>query len=184
MEQLRMVNSAAGVISYTLTRKRVRNWNLRVREEQVFLSVPLWVSVGQADAFIQSRAEWIVRALERQSKTAKVRLEELPREVCMERLRLALERIYPLVERFGVAYPQLRLRRMRSQWGNCHYRSNYITLNTALASCPKELQDYVCLHELVHFLHPDHGQGFYAVMDKLMPDWKERRNMLKNYQLQ
>lgn len=183
MEQLRMVDSTAGVISYRLTRKRVKNWNLRVREEQVFLSVPLWVSVGQADAFIQSRGAWIVRVLERQSRIAKVRLEELPREVCMERLAAALGRIYPLVELFGVAYPQLRLRKMRSQWGNCHYKSNYITLNTALASCPEELQDYVCLHELVHFLHPNHGPGFYAVMDKLMPDWKERRRKLKDYQL-
>ena len=183
MEQLRMVDGTAGIISYGLTRKKIKNWNLRVREGQVFLSVPLRVSDRQADEFIRGRADWILRTLERQNRAANMPLEELPRVMCMERLTVALERVYPLAAALGVAKPQLRLRKMRSQWGNCHYRQGYITLNTVLASCPKELQDYVCLHELVHFLHPNHGSGFYAVMDKLMPDWKARRRALKDYQL-
>ena len=183
MEQFRRVDSAAGVISYRLTRKKIKNWNLRVREGRVLLSVPLRVSEQQADDFIRSRENWILGALERQSGMVKTPLEELPREVCMQRLKLAVERVYPLAAQFGVVHPQLRLRRMRSQWGNCHYRQGYITLNTVLASCPVELQEYVALHELVHFLHPDHGPGFYAVMDRLMPDWKGRRKALKNYQL-
>ena len=183
MEQLRMVDCDAGRIMYSLTRKKIKNWNLRVREGQVFLSVPLRVSERQADEFIRSRRDWIRRSLERQSKGEKLSLEELPRELCMERLSAAVERVYPLTAALGVPRPQLRLRRMRSQWGNCHYRQGYITLNTALASCPVELQDYVALHELVHFLHPDHGPGFYAAMDRLMPDWKERRRSLKKYQL-
>lgn len=183
MEQLRMVDSADGIISYSLARKKIKNWNLRVREGQVFLSVPLRVSDAQADQFIAGRAEWIIRALERQKQAEKQPLEPLPQALCMERLSGAVERVYPLVAALGVVCPRLRLRRMKSQWGNCHYRQGYITLNTALASCPEELRDYVALHELVHFLHPNHGPGFYTVMDTLMPDWKRRRKALKNYQL-
>lgn len=178
-----MVSSAVGVVFYRLTRKKIKNWNLRVREGQVLLSVPLRVSDAQADEFVRSRADWILRALERQRAAEKTPPEELTRDVCMVRLAAALERVYPLVAVLGVAKPQLRLRSMRSQWGNCHYRQGYITLNTALASCPEALRDYVALHELVHFLHPDHGPGFYAVMDKLMPDWKARRKDLKSYRL-
>ena len=183
MEQLRMVHSAAGTITYTLTRKRVKNWNLRVREGQVFLSVPTRVTEQQADAFVQSRADWLLRTLERQRQVQKLPLEELPRAVCAQRLTAAVERVYPLTACLGVPRPQLRLRRMRSQWGNCHYCQGYITLNTALASCPEELRDYVALHELVHFLHPNHGPDFYALMDRLMPDWKGRRSALKSYAL-
>ena len=51
---------------------------------------------------------------------------------------------------------------MKSQWGNCHWRQGYITLNTALARCPGTLRDYVALHELVHFVHPDHGPALRA----------------------
>lgn len=183
MEQLRVVDTPLGQVTYTLTHKRVKNWNLRVREGQVLLSVPLRIGVRQADAFIQDRSEWIVRALERQEQAEKQPLEELPRTVCLERLEAALARVCPLTARLGVSRPGLRLRKMKSQWGNCHYRQGYITLNTMLAACPEELQDYVCLHELVHFLHPNHGAGFYAAMDKLMPDWKVRRAELKKYRL-
>ena len=79
---------------------------------------------------------------------------------CLRLLGEALDRVYPLVQPLGVAWPELRLRRMKSQWGNCHWRQGYITLNTALARCPETLRDYVALHELVHFVHPDHGPGF------------------------
>lgn len=75
--------------------------------------------------------------------------------------------------------PQVKLRKMRSQWGNCHYQQGYITLNTALARCPEPLRDYVALHELVHFLHHDHGTGFYAAMDarsRLAARRQERRD--------
>lgn len=183
MEQLRVTDTPLGQVTYILTRKRIKNWNLRVREGQVLLSAPLPVSERQADEFIRGRADWIRRTLGRQQQADKLPLETLPRPVCMQRLRLAVERVYPLAAQLGVVRPQLRLRKMKGQWGNCHYQQGYITLNTALAACPQELQDYVCLHELVHFIHPNHGRGFYEAMDKLMPDWKSRRSELKKYRL-
>ena len=184
MAQLRIVDTIQGQLTYELTPKPIKNWNLRVREGRVLLSVPVGVRAGRADTFVQSRAQWIFRALMRQERQAKQPLEQPPRQECARRLAAAVERVYPLAARLGVARPVLRLRKMKSQWGNCHYRQGYITLNTALASCPEGLQDYVALHELVHFLHPNHGVGFYAVMDTLMPDWKQRRKQLKEYTLE
>ena len=184
MEQPRMVDTPAGVIAYTLARKRVKNYNLRVRQGKVLLSVPLSVTPSRADEFIRERAEWSRAALARQQAAPRQRLTPPPREQAMALLRAALDRVLPLVTPLGVARPELRLRKLRSQWGNCHYRQGYITLNTALASCPEPLMDYVALHELVHFLHQDHGPGFYARMDALMPDWRERRAALKEYVLE
>ena len=179
-----MTDTALGPVCYLLVRKRVKNWNLRVRGEQVLLSVPPWVKDGQADEFIRERADWIFRALEQQRLRRPARPpEDMPRDRCMELLSAAVERVLPLAAPLGVKPPRLRLRRMRSQWGNCHYRQGYITLNTALAACPEELQDYVALHELVHFLHPDHGPGFCAAMDALMPGWRERRRALGGFRL-
>ena len=179
--QTRTVRTDRGPVTYTLTRKAIRNWNLRVRDGQVFLSAPLRVSNLQADLFIQSRADWIYTAVNRQQQNTHHTPEVLPRTECMQVLSAALERMLPLAAPLGVARPELRLRKMRSQWGNCHYQQGYITLNTALAGCPEPLQDYVVLHELVHFLHHDHGQPFKATMTRLMPDWKLRRCELKAF---
>ncbi len=180
-EQTRTVRTDSGPLTYTLTRKPIRNWNLRVRELQVLLSAPLYISNLQADLFIQSRADWIFATLSQQRKVTPHPLELLPREQCLQILSAALDRILPLVAPLGVIRPELRLRKMRSQWGNCYYKRGYITLNVALASCPEPLQDYVVLHELVHFIHQNHGPDFKETMTRLMPDWRNRRRELKFY---
>ncbi len=73
--------------------------------------------------------------------------------------------------------PRWRLRRMRSQWGNCSTTGD-ITLNTQLVKAPLDLIDYVILHELAHIKHHDHGRGFERVMDTHMSDWRQRRRAL------
>ena len=183
MAQRRTVRSEYGEITYTLEKKRIKNLNLRLRGEgEIFLSVPMRCPVSKADEFIRSRSGWIMSHLRRREERSQVELlPELGRRECYVLLYRALERVYPLVAPYGVGMPELKIRKMRSQWGNCHWTQGYITLNTALHRCPEHLWDYVALHELVHFIHHDHGAGFYAVMDRLMPDWRGRRVELKGY---
>lgn len=182
MEQIRMVDTPAGLVTYTLIRKRVKNLNLRIkRDGQVILSIPYRCTDNRADQMIREKCDWIAAVKVRQrTDVPDLPPEPTPAE-CQILLRQALDRIYPRVEPLGVAMPRLKIRKMRSQWGNCHWQQGYITLNAALARCPGNLRDYVTLHELVHFLHHDHGPGFYARMDTLMPDWRVRRKELKRY---
>ena len=182
LPQLRMVDTPHGPLTYTLTRKVVKNLNLRIKPGgEILLSVPSRCPVKQADHFIQEKSGWILDALRHQEARQAEPLPPVSREECVRRLAGALERVYPLVQPLGVAFPPLKVRSLKSQWGNCHWAQGYVTLNTALARCPQELRDYVALHELVHFLHHDHGPGFYARMDALMPDWRQRRRALKGY---
>ena len=182
LSQLRMVDTPNGPLTYTLTRKRVKNLNLRIRSGgEVTVSIPMRCSLGKADDFVREKSGWILGALHRREERQTEPLPPVSREECTRLLSEALARVYPLVQPFGVAFPPLKLRALKSQWGNCHWAQGYITLNTALARCPEDLRDYVALHELVHFLHHDHGPGFYARMDTLMPDWRQRRKALKGY---
>lgn len=183
MEQLRVVETTNGPLTYCLIRKRVKNLNLRVeRDGQVVLSVPMGCALSYADQFIREKSAWILRGQQRQRAAKQAELgPELSREESYERLKAALDEVYPLVAPLGVEYPELKLRKMKSQWGNCHWRQGYITLNTALARCPEHLRQYVALHELVHFLNHDHGPQFHAWMDHLMPEWKKCRQELKQY---
>lgn len=182
LPQLRIVDTPGGPLSYTLARKRVKNLNLRIGAGgEITVSIPLRCAVKQADDLIREKSGWIIDAIRRQEARQAEPLPPVGREECARRLSGALLRVYPLVAPLGVAFPVLKLRPLKSQWGNCHWAQGYITLNTALARCPEELRDYVALHELVHFLHHDHGPGFYARMDALMPDWRQRRKALKGY---
>ena len=45
------------------------------------------------------------------------------------------------------------------------------------ANCAAQI--YVVVHEYCHFLQPNHSPAFWAEVEKLLPDWKERRALLK-----
>ena len=178
---VRTLDTPEGTISYVLSRKGVKNLNLRLGGDGVVrLSVPYGLSRAGAEDFLREKSGWILSHL-RRGEVRPPLLPEPDRRECRALLEGAVDRVYPLVAGAGVARPLVKLRRMKSQWGNCHWRQGYITLNTALARCPERLRDYVALHELVHFLHPDHGPGFYAAMDARMPDWRGRRRELRKY---
>lgn len=79
--------------------------------------------------------------------------------------------------------PIVKIKAMKSMWGNCNYVKRIITLNLYLAKARIECIDYVLTHELAHLIHHNHGKEFHSLMTTLLPDWKARRKMLKNYSL-
>lgn len=92
-----------------------------------------------------------------------------------------LARLYPVAAPYGVPYPQMKLRRMRSRWGSCIPTKRVITLNTYLVIAPLSCTDQVVLHELCHFLEPNHSVRFYACLSRMMPEWHKWREALKKY---
>ena len=57
-------------------------------------------------------------------------------------------------------------------------RKRQTTYNAELARVPRELVEYVVVHELTHLQAANHGPRFYALMDKRLPGWKLRRRTL------
>lgn len=78
----------------------------------------------------------------------------------------------------------MKLRNMRSRFGTCMPTKKEILFNTYLIHYPLESIEYVVLHEVSHLIHANHSAKFYNVIAKYMPDWKLRKNKLKEYSLQ
>ncbi len=78
----------------------------------------------------------------------------------------------------------MKLRNMRSRFGTCMPSKKEILFNTYLIHYPLEAIEYVVLHEVSHLIHANHSAKFYNVIAKYMPDWKIRKNKLKEYSLQ
>ena len=72
----------------------------------------------------------------------------------------------------------ISFREMTSKWGSCNHTRARISLNVALFSRPQICFEYVLTHELAHLLHPNHGRGFYATLESLMPNWREAKALL------
>lgn len=67
------------------------------------------------------------------------------------------------------------LRRMKTKWGSCNHDAKHIRLNTELAKKPKDLLEYVIVHEMAHLRAPTHGKRFIALLDEHFPSWREAR---------
>ncbi|MEA4815627.1 MAG: SprT family zinc-dependent metalloprotease [Lachnospiraceae bacterium] len=84
------------------------------------------------------------------------------------------------VEHLNIKKPSIYIRDMRTRWGSCIINKNKIGLNLQLIKAPAECINEVVLHELLHFVYPSHGSDFYLELTNLMPDWKERKNLLES----
>lgn len=81
--------------------------------------------------------------------------------------------------RIGITAPRIHLRAMKNKWASISGVGR-LTLNAELVELPKELGEFVIVHELVHRLAPNHGRVFKSFMHAYMPDWEQREARLRN----
>jgi len=85
--------------------------------------------------------------------------------------------------RLGVKVTGYFLQRMKTKWGGCNHRAGHIRLNTELVKKPKDLLEYVIVHEMAHLLAPNHGDRFVAILDEHYPTWRDARAELNELPL-
>jgi predicted metal-dependent hydrolase len=96
--------------------------------------------------------------------------------------RRALEHFRPrlndAVARLEQPLPTLALSAARTRWGSCSTKSG-IRLNWRLIHLPPEPIDYVIAHEAAHLVEMNHSPRFWAVVERLYPDWRAARALLR-----
>jgi predicted metal-dependent hydrolase len=83
--------------------------------------------------------------------------------------------IYKWEPRLGVNVAAYYLQHMKTKWGSCNHKAGHIRLNTELVKKPKDLVEYVIVHEMVHLLEPTHSDRFISILDEHYPSWREAR---------
>ncbi len=100
------------------------------------------------------------------------------RNESMNILKQYVDKLYPIIKKYDIPYPGIFLKKMKTLWGSCTVDKNKITFNQYLTKAKPACVEYVVLHELVHFLYPNHSKKFYDFLSSYMPDWKERKRVL------
>jgi predicted metal-dependent hydrolase len=83
---------------------------------------------------------------------------------------------------FEEQYPVLDIRAMKTRWGSCTITGR-ILLNPKLIQVPKNLIDYVILHELCHLKECNHNATFYGLLNRVLPNWRELKHTLNTIQI-
>lgn len=168
-------------IEYELEYKKVKNVNLRVRDGRVYVSLNKWVKEATVEAFLKSKADWILKALD---KVTLPLTEYFTEEGVKSFIKEYCDKCYPYYENLGIKKPQIKFKKMTSKWGSCNYVKGVLTFNINLLYAPKDCVKYVVLHEFTHFLVQDHSKRFYNELNKVCPDWKNLRKKLRDINIQ
>ena len=169
-------------IPYELVRSARKTMAISVREDgMVMLRLPYRVSEAEALRFASAHEEWILRQYRKMMERKAAKPVYSPEEIRVykEKLRpVLLHRVDSYAQRMGVTYGRITIRDQRTRWGSCSGKGN-LNFNWRLAVLPEELRDYVIVHELAHRLEMNHSPWFWARVEEVLPDYKERRRRLK-----
>jgi predicted metal-dependent hydrolase len=177
-----------GSLTVRVTRKKMKNMYLRVKESGgvVEVSAPLSVRDNEIIRFVQEREAWIAGAQERIKKAELSRAEEPVLVPFAEReMRQRLRRqLAELIARWepvmGVKSNGFTIKKMKSRWGSCNVQTHHLNFNLMLAQVPDSQVEYVVVHELTHLLEPSHSPRFWALMEHYLPGAGQLRRDLNH----
>ena len=186
---LRERNSMNNRYTIEVTRKRIKNMYLRVKDTDGTLSVsaPYGMSNTEIRKFVESKSDWIERTMQEMLVARQLKEQEPVLAPFMEReIRLELKRqLQMLIDKWepvmGVKSAGFTIKKMKTRWGSCNVKSHHLNFNLLLAKVPPECAEYVVVHELTHLLEPSHNARFWSLMEYYLPGSKELRKQLAGF---
>lgn len=169
-------------VDIKLIRSSRRTMSLEITGDMcVIARVPEKATDAEIDAFVAKHGAWIEKHLSLQQK----RIENMrfppdtPREVLVSEAQKVLP---PLLDKYSkqmkLVPSGVKITSAKTRLGSCS-SDNTVCFSYRLMLFPLEAVEYVVVHELAHIKHHNHGKRFYALIQKHLPDWEERRKMLR-----
>ncbi|MFC1953729.1 M48 family metallopeptidase, partial [Chloroflexota bacterium] len=141
---------------------------------RIRVAIPTRISFKTALEFILLKKAWIQKHLviiNNNENAKKAFIDRFQAIDKVESRKQLADRLYCLAKECGFKYNRITIREQRTRWGSCSHKNN-ISLNLKLVLLPKELIDYVMLHELVHTRIPNHSKQFWIELSKYVGNSK------------
>lgn len=125
---------------------------------------------------------WIARHLEQQRRRAAL-APSAPTQAEIGALKEKARQVLPpkiayYSEKMGLFPTGVRITSARTRYGSCSGK-NSLCFSCFLMNCPDAAMDLVVVHELCHIQVKNHGPDFYALLEQVLPDWRERKKLLR-----
>ena len=169
--------------TYELIRSRRKTLALEITKDcRVLVRAPLRLSQAKIDTFVSSHEAWIQTHLEQQrQRMASAPSPPTPADILAlkAKARAVLpEKVAYWSEKMGIRPTGLKITTARKRYGSCSGK-NSLCFSCFLMDCPEEAIDLVVVHELCHIKEKNHGPRFYALLGQYLPDYKERKKLLR-----
>ena len=178
-----------GAIRVEVVYSRRRTLGLEVRADgRVILRAPKGLSNQAVMDFVKERQAWIVQKWFETERIRRQKAERPPRDYEQnpalevqyrkEARRRITERAAYFAEKMGVDYGRIAIKAAKTRWGSCSAQGN-LNFHWKLVLMPPAILDYVVVHELAHRIEMNHSPRFWAQVERILPDYRERRRWIK-----
>ena len=146
------------------------------------VAVPEGVSFKEAHSFVISKEDWLVRQVQRLSKS---KINSLYKKCNLnsknklkEKSEAIIRRVKYLADKYDFNYNKISTRIMKSRWGSCSYKNN-ISINLCASYLPDRQLDHIIMHELMHTRIKNHSRYFWSELHKIVEDLDKLKKELK-----
>ena len=167
-------------MEYTIIRSRRKTLAIEITPQgNILVRAPLRMAKRDNQQFLESKQDWITAHLAKLPVVTPLTAEE--HNALIRSAKEALPaKVAFFARELGVTFGRITIRSQRSRWGSCAASGN-LSFNCLLLLAPEEVQDYVVVHELCHRKEMNHSPAFWAEVERVMPDYRNRKAWLKEH---
>ena len=168
-------------MEYEIIRSKRRTMSLQVkRDGRVIVRAPLKLDVDVIKSFVLKHLDWIKK---KQELVKNVHVAEDFDKNQIKTLKEQTKKIVePILKKYsssmGVSYEKVSINSAKTRFGSCSSKKS-LNFSFRLALYPYEAVEYVCVHELAHLKEMNHSKKFWQIVERYLPDYKERKKLLK-----
>ena len=155
---------------------------IKIENGGITVKAPRGVSSSYIDKVVIAHKDWIERTLVREKRKAELEGVDDPEKIKALKNSAKVyfaERCRYYADIMSVTYGTVKITSAKTRYGSCSSKGN-ICFSYRLMLYPEAAREYVVVHELAHRTEMNHSRRFYAIVEKYMPDYQQRRKILKD----
>lgn len=167
--------------------KRAKRMRLAVYcDGSVVVTTPFGINQTIIEKFIADKKQWLTDKINFFKSIDSKSIRTFSQDDYLKHKDEALQLVFARIKVFGkkvsFSYNAVNIKNHKTRWGSCSKNKN-LNFNYKIIFLPKKQQDYIIVHELCHLKEFNHSRKFWSLVEKIMPDYLEIKNELRNHEL-
>ncbi len=168
-------------MEYSIIYSKRKTISISISDGNVIVKAPLKTPENVINDMIEKHEKWIRNNLENQKRKLDIYNSLTSKDISRLKKEAKIyftDKIDYFSKIMGLKYSRMKITSASKRFGSCNSSGN-ICFSYRLMLFPERAREYVVVHELAHLIEMNHSKRFYSIVEAVLPDYKERKRLLK-----